>query len=50
MLNEKILSTSLHSNLSETQADIIEKLKDFKTDNVLEIGFAGGRHTYTILE
>jgi 23S rRNA U2552 (ribose-2'-O)-methylase RlmE/FtsJ len=53
MLNEKILSyfASFEGHLSETQAEyIIEKLKDFKTDNVLEIGFAGGRHTYTILE
>ena len=38
-------------HMSETQAEfIIDKLKENKLNNVLEIGFAGGRHTYAILK
>ena len=53
MLDQKILDfwTEEIGHLSEGQGQfIIEKLKKFKTDYVLEIGFAGGRHTYAILE
>ena len=38
-------------HLSVKQAKtILEKLKSRNIENVLEIGFAGGRHTYTILK
>ena len=49
MVDQKILDFWAEEigHLSEGQAQfIIEKLKNFKTDYVLEIGFAGGRHTY----
>jgi len=52
MLQKNILDyfASFDGHLSENQAEfIIERLQNYKTDNVLEIGFAGGRHTYTIL-
>lgn len=38
-------------HMSEDQAEfILSTLKDKSTGNILEIGFAGGRHTYAILK
>ncbi len=52
MLQQNTLDyiASVNGHLSVKQAEfIVERLQNHKTDNVLEIGFAGGRHTYTIL-
>lgn len=38
-------------HMSVMQAEfIIDQLKDIRLNNVLEIGFAGGRHTYAMLK
>tara|TARA_R100001163_G_scaffold7106_1_gene7567 strand:+ start:469 stop:1032 length:564 start_codon:yes stop_codon:yes gene_type:complete len=53
MINDNILSfwEDKIGHLSEAQAEfILEKLEQCKPSQCLEIGFAGGRHTYCILE
>jgi len=56
MLNNSVrnyfeCSKGKFGHMTELQAEFItEQLKENKLNNVLEIGFAGGRHTYTVLK